>query len=146
MWSRPRTERNVCGLPGKLIRCLLHSTWSCPNATDGSSYFFFQAEDGIRDYWRDWSSDVCSSDLRAAVPKRAQILLDNKADRGSVAQFTDLEIGTMGANALGIVLNDLEFVFIGNLFDGGHVGARSEERRVGKECSLRGWPDQLTYK
>src|SRR3712207_5615226 len=24
--------------------------------------FFFQAEDGIRD-WRDWSSDVCSSDL-----------------------------------------------------------------------------------
>src|SRR3712207_8005280 len=28
---------------------------------------FFQAKDGIRDYWRDWSSDVCSSDLLAAV-------------------------------------------------------------------------------
>src|SRR3712207_8464920 len=28
-----------------------------------SLFFFFQAEDGIRDYWRDWSSDVCSSDL-----------------------------------------------------------------------------------
>src|SRR3712207_6140665 len=27
-------------------------------------FFFFQAEDGIRDNWRDWSSDVCSSDLR----------------------------------------------------------------------------------
>src|SRR3712207_3713912 len=26
-------------------------------------FFFFQAEDGIRDIWRDWSSDVCSSDL-----------------------------------------------------------------------------------
>jgi len=26
-------------------------------------FFFFQAEDGIRD-WRDWSSDVCSSDLQ----------------------------------------------------------------------------------
>src|ERR1051325_5346138 len=25
--------------------------------------FFFQAEDGIRDYVRYWSSDVCSSDL-----------------------------------------------------------------------------------
>ena len=25
---------------------------------------FFQAEDGIRDSHRDWSSDVCSSDLR----------------------------------------------------------------------------------
>src|SRR3712207_6867735 len=28
-------------------------------------FFFFQAEDGIRD-WRDWSSDVCSSDLSTA--------------------------------------------------------------------------------
>src|SRR6059058_5487799 len=27
-------------------------------------FFFFQAEDGIRDSLRDWSSDVCSSDLR----------------------------------------------------------------------------------
>src|SRR2546429_2527342 len=27
-------------------------------------FFFFQAEDGIRDGSRDWSSDVCSSDLR----------------------------------------------------------------------------------
>src|SRR3712207_6784525 len=27
-------------------------------------FFFFQAEDGIRDIGRDWSSDVCSSDLR----------------------------------------------------------------------------------
>src|SRR5258707_5452860 len=30
-----------------------------------ASLFFFQAEDGIRD-WRDWSSDVCSSDLAHA--------------------------------------------------------------------------------
>ncbi len=26
-------------------------------------FFFFQAEDGIRDVPGDWSSDVCSSDL-----------------------------------------------------------------------------------
>src|SRR5258707_10895685 len=52
-------------------------------------FFFFQAEDGIRDigvtgvqtcalffssrrrhtrYWRDWSSDVCSSDLDVVAP------------------------------------------------------------------------------
>src|SRR5256885_5652629 len=31
--------------------------------------FFFQAEDGIRDY-NDWSSDVCSSDLRQHLPER----------------------------------------------------------------------------
>ncbi len=28
-------------------------------------FFFFQAEDGIRDQGLDWSSDVCSSDLFA---------------------------------------------------------------------------------
>src|SRR5256884_2339184 len=28
-----------------------------------SMFFFFQEEDGIRDCSRDWSSDVCSSDL-----------------------------------------------------------------------------------
>src|SRR6056297_4003634 len=30
------------------------------------AFFFFQAEDGIRDLRSDWSSDVCSSDLRWA--------------------------------------------------------------------------------
>src|SRR5256885_13310123 len=28
-------------------------------------FFFFQAEDGIRDLQGDWSSDVCSSDLNS---------------------------------------------------------------------------------
>src|SRR5438445_12530611 len=31
--------------------------------------FFLQAEDGIRD-WRDWSSDVCSSDLLPTAAPR----------------------------------------------------------------------------
>src|SRR6056297_4293124 len=30
------------------------------------AFFFFQAEDGIRDLRSDWSSDVCSSDLEEA--------------------------------------------------------------------------------
>src|SRR2546421_9327269 len=35
-----------------------------PNTSDCVLFFFFfQAEDGIRDPDRDWSSDVCSSDL-----------------------------------------------------------------------------------
>src|SRR5437868_9449788 len=33
-------------------------------------FFFLQAEDGIRDPKRDWSSDVCSSDLAAVTPGR----------------------------------------------------------------------------
>src|SRR5438309_8634036 len=32
--------------------------------------FFFQAEDGIRDWNCDWSSDVCSSDLFPSVLRR----------------------------------------------------------------------------
>src|SRR5207249_9634216 len=32
---------------------------------DTTDFFFFQAEDGIRDRNVDWSSDVCSSDLDA---------------------------------------------------------------------------------
>src|SRR5437762_4480811 len=32
--------------------------------------FFFQAEDGIRDYIGDWSSDVCSSDLTPRIGGR----------------------------------------------------------------------------
>src|SRR5437867_7103991 len=32
--------------------------------------FFFQAEDGIRDPYGDWSSDVCSSDLSDAERER----------------------------------------------------------------------------
>src|SRR3712207_7140492 len=35
----------------------------CRRGSTGQRVFFFQAEDGIRDNWRDWSSDVCSSDL-----------------------------------------------------------------------------------
>jgi len=30
-------------------------------------FFFFQAEDGIRDIGVTWSSDVCSSDLQKCV-------------------------------------------------------------------------------
>src|SRR5690606_2131195 len=35
-------------------------------------FFFFQAEDGIRDFSRDWSSDVCSSDLRGREGRAGQ--------------------------------------------------------------------------
>src|SRR3712207_654672 len=42
-------------------------------------FFFFQAEDGIRDIGRDWSSDVCSSDLsnypQSTTTKQAYDLL-----------------------------------------------------------------------
>src|SRR5690606_40482354 len=36
-------------------------------------FFFFQAEDGIRDFHVTWSSDVCSSDLPARLLDRFEV-------------------------------------------------------------------------
>src|SRR5258707_7113904 len=51
-------------------------------------FFFFQAEDGIRD-WRDWSSDVCSSDLTMAKRTHSSIgdVLNQLRD-----EFSDITI------------------------------------------------------
>src|ERR1022692_4223525 len=59
------------------IKCSFISTLTCDsmqwtgneitrNAGAQMYYFLIQAEDGIRDYKVDWSSDVCSSDLPGA--------------------------------------------------------------------------------
>src|SRR6266403_2349309 len=50
---------------------------------DLAYFFFFQAEDGIRDPLRDWSSDVCSSDLPAIhVLARARAFRRQEMGRG----------------------------------------------------------------
>src|SRR3712207_4554438 len=46
-------------------------------------FFFFSSRRRHTRYWRDWSSDVCSSDL--AVPVRHRVLLDPAALLGAVA-------------------------------------------------------------
>src|SRR3989454_51046 len=43
-----------------------------------SVLFFFQAEDGIRDYKVTWSSDVCSSDLEEAMGQEIFDVLDRQ--------------------------------------------------------------------
>src|SRR3712207_7995462 len=94
-------------------------------------FFFFQAEDGIRDIGRDWSSDVCSSDLTARVRGdissqylSALLMVGPYAERGLTlevegelvsAPYLDMTLGTM-------------------------ADFRSEERRVGKECRSRWSP------
>src|SRR5205807_3073501 len=87
-------------------------------------FFFFQAEDGIRDLQGDWSSDVCSSDLSSCL------LLGARAARSRHAERADERRGRrVGADA-------------------GITGAscrreeRSEERRVGKECRSRWSPER----
>src|SRR5215217_7333219 len=72
----------------------------------GDVAFFFSSRRRHTRYWRDWSSDVCSSDL---APRDAR-----EARRGR-------EGPPVGGRRL-------------------PVGARSEERRVGKECRSRWSP------
>src|SRR5207247_7425217 len=76
--------------------------------------FFFSSRRRHTRSTRDWSSDVCSSDLQAPP---APVLA-----AGSVA-MTTTEV-RRSARASGSALS------------------RSEERRVGKECRARWWPWQ----
>src|SRR5579872_2828789 len=59
----------------------------------------------------------------AAVAERAEIFLDDETDSRGVAEFSDAEPIAAGTDGLGIVLNDLEVVLVGNLADRFHVGA-----------------------
>src|SRR3546814_20202767 len=77
----------------------------------------------------DWSSDVCSSDLqqgKAIVVDHQQqtIALYGRARRGEVERH-DRNIFARD------ILPDVE---LGPVRDREHADARSEERRVGKEC------------
>src|SRR5207248_5385463 len=71
--------------------------------------FFFQAEDGIRDPYGDWSSDVCSSDLTPVAVRDLLLTIGRYLGRPELIHF--------GAR---------------------NSEGRSEERRVGKECRSRG--------
>src|SRR5258707_4489258 len=110
----------------------------------------FQAEDGRRDigvtgvqtcallissrrrhtrYWRDWSSDVCSSDL---VTQRTKISEDSAQSRLLAAKAqVDQAKATYGLR-----ISQSQSLRV----RAGITGVRSEERRVGKECRSRWSP------
>src|SRR3712207_8727496 len=92
--------------------------------------FFFSSRRRHTRYWRDWSSDVCSSDLGELVGCDAQ--------PQSHAEVT-----------LPVAWPDDREAFVEFRFTAreetpwareGHLVARSEERRVGKECRSRWSP------
>src|SRR3712207_8698567 len=74
-------------------------------------------------YWRDWSSDVCSSDLEGAEVEcdEAALLLLAIGDVQSVKDRLHAGVGAPQR-------------------DGKAEEERSEERRVGKECRSRWSP------
>src|SRR5207247_3335348 len=90
---------------------------------------------------RDWSSDVCSSDLRV---RTAHVIAGARNRLSSLGIF----LGGFGTEGLGVMptgtiarlLIDKGFGFIRDeggiehFFHRSSVRGRSEERRVGKEC------------
>src|SRR5699024_11794069 len=95
---------------------------------------------------RDWSSDVCSSDLRA------KMIFDRKEQTKRVVMFPPNKIKTSAIENTGAKLR----YGSNSAANRTSIAAmtvlplkkivRSEERRVGKECSDGGWPEQCKKK
>src|SRR2546430_17733032 len=86
----------------------------------------------------DWSSDVCSSDLGIAGDPAASRALAERVRAGVAAGGLVYEGGFSVGGAR--VWRE------GGAVSGPKGGARSEERRVGKECRSRWSPDHLKKK
>src|SRR5947209_12481982 len=96
------------------------------------SSFFFSSRRRHTRYWRDWSSDVCSSDLLYFV--QTKVAAADKFSKEFVA--TDA-FGFQVQCARGEAAQALRDVA---------SSRRSEERRVGKECRSRWSPYQSKNK
>src|SRR3712207_8512157 len=94
-------------------------------------FVFFSSRRRHTRYWRDWSSDVCSSDL-------AQRTMDRLRNRALKWGKNLMELPDEARHDLRIVLKNLRYgaEFYRGLFS----RRRSEERRVGKECRSRWSP------
>src|SRR3712207_8541611 len=91
-------------------------------------FFFFSSRRRHTRYWRDWSSDVCSSDL----PEHLRVV-EVEGKLAGMMMFIDrmVRVGstTVRCGIVAPVATDHEY-----------EGRRSEERRVGKECRSRWSP------
>src|SRR5207302_7118533 len=94
--------------------------------------FFFSSRRRHTRFSRDWSSDVCSSDLFLALGE------DASSPRRNDTETFESAI----AGARGIYLEKLHTCSAKGIFLCGREFHRSEERRVGKECRCRWWPEQ----
>src|SRR3712207_8293649 len=93
--------------------------------------FFFSSRRRHTRYWRDWSSDVCSSDLKPIAEQH-----------GGTVKVDGREMIITGSNDyLGLTQDSrLEKAAVAVFDNYGTSCTRSEERRVGKECRSRWSP------
>src|SRR5690606_39721933 len=94
--------------------------------------FFFSSRRRHTRFSRDWSSDVCSSDLEGSGAYRSMEMALRKAG------MSPADIDYINAHGTSTPLGDeLELGAVRKLFGGAIADvsmSRSEERRVGKEC------------
>src|SRR3712207_8033748 len=98
---------------------------------DCSFVFFFSSRRRHTRYWRDWSSDVCSSDLLRSVGGSQQALC-----RGRGPSYYRPQQCSLGGRSLRL----LDALASDSLSVQPLASWRSEERRVGKECRSRWSP------
>src|SRR3712207_8754638 len=93
-----------------------------------SLLFFFSSRRRHTRYWRDWSSDVCSSDLVDGLEATRRIAHLGQEPPSRVLVLTTFE------------RDDYVFAALRGGASGFLLKNRSEERRVGKECRSRWSP------
>src|SRR3712207_8899526 len=92
-------------------------------------FFFFSSRRRHTRYWRDWSSDVCSSDLPVGMEWAVY-------SRALAANNAGTAVGFGGRYTQNYASLDTRPV----RWEVGQERGRSEERRVGKECRSRWSP------
>src|SRR3712207_7959559 len=102
--------------------------------------FFFSSRRRHTRYWRDWSSDVCSSDLfqPASFHMASKHIINNPSTasgRGREFHWSQSEHSSLGGQPSQRNQALWKRVIFSTL-----VETRSEERRVGTECRSRWSP------
>src|SRR5437868_11343471 len=120
---------------------------SCRSGTSfhpDASWFFFSSRRRHTRSKRDWSSDVCSSDLgwcaeQIEVAGAIELPEDEEVGEALDVGEAEREFGQDVEHAFGVVFG------VETLGDFGaflvRAGDKSEERRVGKECRSWWWAD-----
>src|SRR5438874_9996470 len=98
-----------------------------------STFFFFSSRRRHTRSLRDWSSDVCSSDLQCSHRDQPIRTVRRLVQHQVFAQDAEAHLRSLIGQLAGTC-------------DGVPVPPRSEERRVGKECRSRWSPYHLKKK
>src|SRR3712207_8413634 len=102
--------------------------------------FFFSSRRRHTRYWRDWSSDVCSSDLSGRVPELPEVEALTAFLREHAVGRVVPRVARAAVQAIKTFDPPLSALGGLELTGVARHGKRSEERRVGKECRSRWSP------